>query len=253
MKILKHNNKGHFHFALRIFPTRKQVKEFNEQRLVLLTSSQIASPSVFTIQAHDTLKSAPGYMSPEEIQQSTPSDESQTAELAENLKLAQGSRVMLIQYVYTDERLVNGAQGTVEGIELGDENHSMPRGDHVKFDNPSIGKSLRNPSNREHSEAFLIRLITANFFGKCNTHWSRTQIPLTACWATTIHKVQGITLSHAAVDIGSKIFTSVMSYVALSRVQNIQGLAIQSVEQSKITANQSVISEMSRLYHAVEH
>lgn len=196
-------------------------KNIIKQRLALLTS-QNTTPALYNIPSHDTLTSAPAYLTDEEVRESKPTDESETAGLAETLNLAQGSRVMLIRNVYTDEGLVNGAQGTVEGIEWGDDNDTMPRGIYVKFDNPSIGRSFRNPIDHQYREAILIRPITANFFGKLNVHWSRTQIPLTPCWATTVHKVQRITLSHAVVDIGPKIFTSGQSYVALSRVQNIQ-------------------------------
>ena len=41
--------------------------------------------------------------------------------------------------------------------EWGDENHSMPRGIYVKFDNPSIGRLLRNPANHQYRESILIR------------------------------------------------------------------------------------------------
>jgi len=238
-----------FDSALRIFPTRKQVKEYNDQRLALLTSTQV-SVTTYNIIACDTVTSAPSYLTDEQIQQSKPTDDSDTAGLTETLNLANGSRVMLIQNIYTDEGLVNGAQRSVEGIEWGDENHSMPRGIYVKFDNPSIGRSLRNPINHQYRESILIRPITANFFGKFDVHWSRTQIPLAPCWATTVHKVQGTTLSHAVIDIGPKVFTSGMSYVALSRVQNISGLAIKAFDPTKLKASDVVLSEMSRLTSA---
>ena len=123
----------------------------------------------------------------------------------------------------------------------------MPRGIYVKFDNPSIARSLRNLTDHQYREAILKRPITANFYGKFNVHWSRTQLPLTPCWATTVHKVQGITLSHAVIDIGPNVFTSGISYVALSRVSNIQGLAIASFDPTKLTASDASSSEMSRL------
>ena len=132
--------------------------------------------------------SAPGYLTDEQIQSSKSSDESETAGLTQTLHLANGSRVMLLRNTFTDEGLVNGAQGTVQGIEWGDESQIIPRGVYVLFDNPLIGQSLRHNSN--------------------NVHWSRTQIPLTPCWATTVHKVQGITLQHAVIDIGTTVFTS---------------------------------------------
>lgn len=52
--------------------------------------------------------------------------------------------------------LVNGAQGSIAGIERGDDNQTVPRGVYVKFDNPSIGGSLRNPTDQEYREAILI-------------------------------------------------------------------------------------------------
>lgn len=60
--------------------------------------------------------------------------------------------------------LMMGAQGAVEGIEWSDDNDNdtMPRGIYVKFDNPSIGRSLRNPTDHQYREAILIRHITAN-------------------------------------------------------------------------------------------
>ena len=43
-----------FDTALRIFPTRKQVKEYNNQCFTLLTASQTASPDVYSIAAIGT-------------------------------------------------------------------------------------------------------------------------------------------------------------------------------------------------------
>ena len=235
-----------FNTALLIYPTRKQVKEYNAQRLTELTSSQ-PSLNVYDIVAHDTMISAPGYLTDEQIQSSKSSDESETAGLTQTLHLANGSRVMLLRNTFTDEGLVNGAQGTVQGIEWGDESQIIPRGVYVLFDNPLIGQSLRHNSNNELHNSILIRPTTANFYGKFNVHWSRTQIPLTPCWATTVHKVQGITLQHAVIDIGSTVFTSGMSYVALSRIQNITGLAIQNLDTKKLKASDIVITEMGRL------
>lgn len=235
-----------FDSALRIFPTRKQVKEYNNKRLLLLTSLTTTA-AVYNIKAIDSHTSVPEYLTDEQIQESIPDNESETAGLVQTLTLAQGSRVMLIQNIYTDEGLVNGAQGSVTGIEWGDDNNTLPRGIYVKFDNPGIGRSFRNPPEHQHSEAILIRPITASFYGKFNIHWSRTQIPLTPCWATTVHKVQGITLSHAVIDIGPKVFTTGMSYVALSRVTNIHGLAILSFDPAKLKASEAAVSEMIRL------
>jgi ATP-dependent DNA helicase PIF1 len=67
-----------------------------------------------------------------------------------------------------------------------------------------------------------------------------SQIPLILAWALTIHKSQGVSLDIAEIDIGSGIFESGQTYVALSRVKNLQGLYITSFDVSKIKINKKV-------------
>ena len=47
---------------------------------------------------------------------------------------------------------------------------------------------------------------------------SRLQFPLKLTWAVTIHKAQGLTLSKAVIDVGSKEFCTGLTFVACSRV-----------------------------------
>ncbi|CAE7462865.1 pif1, partial [Symbiodinium microadriaticum] len=53
----------------------------------------------------------------------------------------------------------------------------------------------------------------------------RKQVPLALAWATTLHKAQGMTLTHAATHV-SKVFQENMGYVALSRVSSHSGLKL---------------------------
>lgn len=53
----------------------------------------------------------------------------------------------------------------------------------------------------------------------------RTQIPLTAAWALSIHRAQGMTLGKVKVDV-SKAFANGQVYVALSRATSLQGLDV---------------------------
>ena len=66
------------------------------------------------------------------------------------------------------------------------------------------------------------------------------QIPLIHAWAITIHKSQGLSIEHARMNIGSNIFECGQTYVALSRVKNIQGLFIDELDISKIKINKKV-------------
>ncbi|KAJ6453011.1 hypothetical protein C8R47DRAFT_950557, partial [Mycena vitilis] len=56
----------------------------------------------------------------------------------------------------------------------------------------------------------------------------RTQLPLTHAWAITIHKSQGLTLTTAVIDWGEKDFSSGLSFVALSQVKKLSGIAFRT-------------------------
>ena len=66
------------------------------------------------------------------------------------------------------------------------------------------------------------------------------QFPLCLAWAMTIHKIQGATLSMAEIDIGGGIFECGQTYVALSRVTNLDGLYLSNFEPNKIKTNKKV-------------
>jgi len=66
------------------------------------------------------------------------------------------------------------------------------------------------------------------------------QIPLTLAWALTIHKIQGATLALADIDVGGQIFEYGQTYVALSRVQSLDGLYLSAFHPQKIRANPKV-------------
>lgn len=73
------------------------------------------------------------------------------------------------------------------------------------------------------------------------------QIPLVLSWAMTIHKAQGSTLDMAEIDAGSGIFECGQTYVALSRVKDLNGLYLSSFDASRIRINLRVQSFYSTL------
>ena len=66
------------------------------------------------------------------------------------------------------------------------------------------------------------------------------QIPLIYAWAITIHKSQGVTLDCAQIDVGSQIFECGQTYVALSRVKDLNGLYLTGFNPEKIKVSRKV-------------
>ena len=58
---------------------------------------------------------------------------------------------------------------------------------------------------------------------------TRTQFPLWLAWAITVHKIQGLTLDKAVIDLGEVDFTPGLSFVAMSRVKRISGLLFKTL------------------------
>lgn len=75
---------------------------------------------------------------------------------------------------------------------------------------------------------------------------SRRQFPLVLAWATTIHKVQGLTL-YQIVDMKGKVFNAGQAYVAFSRLKSIEGLFIKKFNSTSIKVNADVVNEMEIL------
>ena len=67
-----------------------------------------------------------------------------------------------------------------------------------------------------------------------------SQTPLILSWAITIHKSQGATLNRAEIDVGRDIFACGQTYVAMSRIKNIDGLFLKSFAYETVKTNKNV-------------
>ena len=63
---------------------------------------------------------------------------------------------------------------------------------------------------------------------KAGKQLTRTQLPLMMAWGITIHKSQGLTLEKVVVELGNKDFSAGLSFVAISRVKTLKGLAFRT-------------------------
>ena len=135
-------------------------------------------------------------------------------------RFKKGASVMCTVNLDMENQICNGAQGVITDII---EEGLVPT-IVVKFSN---GIVKRISSHFWQSEEYPTIAVG--------------QYPLMLAWALTIHKIQGATLKLAEIDIGSSIFEYGQTYVALSRIQSLDGLYLSAFHPNKIRANPKVI------------
>ena len=133
------------------------------------------------------------------------------------LCLKKGCRVMLMINLDFEKGLINGSCGEI--IALDDTSIT------VKFDNGIV-----EDVKLHKFEYYYNDILTA----------SMRQFPLRLAYAITIHKSQGMTLENVVVDC-NKIFEEGQTYVALSRVKNLNGLFLKGFSLDKIKVNSKVV------------
>lgn len=133
------------------------------------------------------------------------------------LDLKKGTAVMCTVNLDMDRGICNGSMGKV--IDFVGEN-KLPK---VLFSN---GITMTLSTHFWQSEQYPTIAIG--------------QYPLQLAWALTIHKIQGATLERAQIDIGQSIFEYGQTYVALSRIQSLDGLYLSGFQPGRIKANPNV-------------
>jgi ATP-dependent DNA helicase PIF1 len=148
----------------------------------------------------------------------------------ESLELKVGAQVMFLRND-SDQRWVNGSIGTVTKIdstvwvEVDGETHQVQ---------PAIWEKYRY--SYSHATKSLKKDIVAEF----------TQFPLRLAWAVTIHKSQGKTYERAIVDLGQRSFAPGQTYVALSRISELDGLYLtRPLRPSDIIVDENVLRFMA--------
>lgn len=220
--------------AIHLFATNAQVDKYNYEKLNEL------SAHVYTMKAEDTCKEIQtGQMSV--TISKNPRD---TGGLLESVELAIRARVMITRNVDTSDGLVNGMLGTVVGFyPQPDPNSSSfsPSFVLIILDDPEAGQAARQ---KYHSAVAIYPKATP--VGKVEVRFkvgryrvaqvSRRQFPLKLAWSSTIHKVQGLTLSEVVVSCEGR-FCPGLFYVAASRVKSLSNLHFTSFRPEKIIEN----------------
>ena len=160
-----------------------------------------------------------GKLSPQEIEFEI-SQLIQSTQCVQVLRLKKGAAVMCTVNLDIDQGICNGSQGIIVDIRVDGLGQICPI---VRFSNGLV-KSMQI----QYTQSEDFPTIAIGY------------IPLCLSWAMTIHKIQGSSLKMAEIDIGGSIFEYGQSYVALSRVESLNGLYLSGFQPDKIKANAKV-------------
>ena len=128
----------------------------------------------------------------------------------EMLRLKVGAAVMALRND-TNQQYVNGSLGTVVDFV------STTEGEYPMVDFENGHTVIMQPAAWEMMDGETVLA-------------SVKQVPLRCAWAITIHKSQGMTLDRARMDL-RRTFAPGMGYVALSRVESMDGLYLDGINE----------------------
>ena len=231
---------------LRLLPLKVMVDEYNTQCLWEL--AQVSTVFEFKGE-HSCANSDSARQSYSVVQhvdipeKLIPPNDNDCAGLLRSLNLTVSAQIMLQQNILCADGLVNRACRIVVGFNWPDgqlrsfQIGQLPENVVIKFHNLLVSRISRVSVER-NAKAVPIKPVTVKLYGQEGVTLQRTQLHLLPCWSTTIHKVQGLSLDSAVINLGPKVFEDVMAYVALSHVRALDGVAIIDLVSSKIKASQ---------------
>jgi len=213
----------------KLFPIKSKVEYYNKLMFDKLPGNSNEYHVVTKTNCRTYLDNTNKIISQEDYERSTTiSTNTQENELrnlqsnspcTEILSLKIGACVMCTTNIDIESGICNGSLGIVTDFHI---KSGVPI-PYVKFSN---GISREIQMQYWHSDEYPSIAIG--------------QLPLCLAWAITIHKIQGATLPMADMDIGRTIFEYGQTYVALSRVQSLEGLYLSGFYPENIRANPKV-------------
>ncbi|KAK3995160.1 P-loop containing nucleoside triphosphate hydrolase protein [Cladorrhinum sp. PSN332] len=165
------------------------------------------------------------------------------------LYLKEGMRVMLLHNLDIEDGLCNGTQGEVCGFEARHENglaanlgavYSEARGnltrwfaDICRASDDFLGWPVVRFDNGKMRTIYPECTVTEIGPRKPYSLLCRAQVPLTAGYALSIHKSQGMTLENVVVDL-ENAFCHEQIYVSLSRAKTLEGLKVVGLGEAQV-------------------
>ena len=244
------NHESETEGAVKLFPKVDQVKKVNEESFATLTTPILR----YTCRDHFDPQS-------QHTDQETKSRRYEDGSLialkehryGRTIDLRVGTLVVLLVNLEIRSGLVNGSQGTITRFEA-PEPSKLPsqKGTHSDLKSSLIETFIRALKADDDALLPVVKFTngvektiypdcTVSEFGESRPYslMARTQIPLMAAWAMTVHKSQGMTLSRVIVDLGES-FEEGQDYVALSRARGLEGLKVERLARRDRRCNPQV-------------
>lgn len=213
----------------KLFPTKNRVDYYNQMMFDKLPGQSHEYHLITKTNCRTYLDNSNRILSIEEIERSSGISKSAQEKEIQNLQLNSpcmsllslkvGASVMCTTNLDIDNGICNGSLGIITDF-------------HMKLGIPIPFVKFANGITREIQIQYWQSEEYPNI--------AIGQLPLCLAWAITIHKIQGATLSMAEMDIGKNIFECGQTYVALSRVQSLDGLYLSGFYPENIRANPKV-------------
>ena len=172
------------------------------------------------------------------------------------LEMKENMLVILLTNLDFDAGLINGSQGVIIGFETHN-NDNLPKqyGEYKARKKGLIKAFTKRAAVCEWPIVQFRNGKTRTIYPHCMMSelgdsepyslLSRTQVPLVAAWAMTIHKSQGMTLSRVIVNL-SRTFEKAQDYVALSRARSLDGLKVEALGERSWGCNKEVLQFMDQ-------
>ncbi|CAF1066323.1 unnamed protein product [Brachionus calyciflorus] len=207
------NNIKNFNEATMLFIQNEKVNQHNNKKLI-----ELQMPIINILAKNSSKK----------VQRL---DSDQAMGLSNSIYTCINSKITLTNNLWTSRGLVNSANGIIRDIivPIGYTRGDLPETLIIEvedYDGPQFFDDLD-----KHN---YIPINPISIFAK-QASGTRTQLPIRLGYAMTIHKSQGQTLKKAVIDLGNSEISLGLTFVALSRLKNINDFLIVAFPFDRLT------------------